>query len=67
MHPLSIEIIHPVNRDQLTETRDILRASLGYSEDMAKAIGQQCLDDEIYVALQDDGSQLFAVRPSFED
>jgi len=51
LHPLSHKVVQEVNREQLEAARNALRASLGYSESLGRALGQQSADDEIEVRL----------------
>ncbi len=67
LHPLSHKVINPVNRDLFVQTRDALRASLNLSEDLAIAIGQQAVDDEVKVVLADDGFYVFRLRHDYEN
>lgn len=50
----------------LRAARDALGPALGYTEELGNALAQFCIDNEIRVRLQDDGSYRFTLRPGID-
>lgn len=50
----------------LRATRDALGHALGYTAELGNALAQFCIDNEIRVRLQDEGSYRFTLRPGID-